>query len=74
MKLIKLETKDQFFQLKKRDLVIVQWNNNDIAVYKIYGLVDYDLVLCKRRNYFIAIDMYLQGKSKAKEAWLIKGE
>lgn len=78
MKFIKLETKEQFENLKKGDIVIVDWVNDEtpLEAYKIHGIIEgYDsgkeLILNKKRNHYIIISLYLAGKSKAREAWLI---
>lgn len=77
MKFTKLETKEQFNKLKKDDPVLVNWGINiPPELYQIYGLIndDKELLLCKSRNHYFIISMYLDGKSSAKEAYLVTQE
>lgn len=69
----KLATVDQFKELKKGDMVIVLWKKGDLNAYKIHGIINdnKELLLSKKRNHYFIIDMYLNGESFAKEAWLV---
>jgi hypothetical protein len=81
MKLVKLETKEQFEQLKKGDIVMVQWRPNSreykkgtpITVNKIWGINhSNELILNHRTNSYFDIDLYLRGESYALEVCIIE--
>lgn len=79
MKITKLETKEQFDQLKKGDLVIAEWKDyakeskdSPITSTKIWGINgNYELILNSRTNSYFCINRYLNGESACKEAFKI---
>ena len=80
MQIIKLESQEQFDQLKKGDLVVVEWkpssleykNGRPITTNRIWGVNELnELILNRRTNSYFSIDMYLEGTSQAREAYLL---
>lgn len=80
MKSIKLENQEQFNKLKKGDVVVVQWKKDSWA-YKQYGEITHhniwgineadELILNFRRNIYFDVEYFLQGRSYAKEVYLM---
>ncbi|MED4572829.1 hypothetical protein P9302_25795 [Brevibacillus agri] len=80
MQINKLESKEQFDQLKKGDIVVVEWKPSSMEHRKgrpitsnhIWGMHNgNELILDKRTNSYINVDMYLRGESHAKEVYVL---
>ncbi|MFB0841806.1 hypothetical protein [Paenibacillus oleatilyticus] len=83
MKFIKLETAEQLKSLKKGDIVLVEWKeiareyrpNRPITHHSIHGVnMLGEVILNAGNNSYFDIEWYLQGKSTAKEVWLVSHE
>lgn len=81
MQIIKLTTKEQLESLKKNDKLIVEWcynpssghEFNEITMTKILGINhNRELIVRRKNNLYFNIDMFLEGVSCAKEAYLVK--
>jgi len=81
MQFVKLETRDQFMDLKKGDCVIVEWKpgskeyklGTPITANNIHGMHNgNELILNKKSNSYFNIDMLLRGESNASQAYLIQ--
>lgn len=81
MQFIKLESREQFDQLQKNDILIVKWKErakeyregNAITHNSIWGINDINEVILNRRtNSYFNINMYLNGESYAEEVYLVK--
>ncbi|HFJ9331853.1 TPA: hypothetical protein ACGW5B_005314 [Bacillus paranthracis] len=80
MNFVKLETQEQFDQLKKSDVVIVKWKQG-ARQYKELGEITHhasctinrinELILNVRRNDYLSIDNYLTGRSWAEEIYVV---
>lgn len=67
----RLLNQEQFNKLKKGDFVIVDWGFK-LSAYKIHGILPgNELLLSKKKNHYFIIDMYLDGTSNAKIAYLV---
>jgi hypothetical protein len=82
MKIIKLEKKEDFLNLKKGHFILVKWsdyyyehtpNCSRVAVYKILEIKEKNNnIICKLpENHYFNWDEYLKGKSVAKEVYLV---
>lgn len=80
MKLVKLESQEQFDTLKKGDIIIVKWRAGSLEYKKgnefaHYSMVEInrsnEIILQKRGNIYFIIHLYLDGSSQAAEAFVI---
>lgn len=80
MQFIKLETQDQFNQLKKGNVVICRWKEGS-RQYKELGEITHhnfyeinrlnEMILNKFRNDYFNISMYLECNSSVSEVYLV---
>lgn len=84
MIITKLETREQFNKVDENSLLIVQWGagshakhlGETITAGKVYEVKPhYDEVIVRiKDNLYFNIQMYLDGKSGAKEVYLVEDE
>lgn len=84
MIITKLETREQFDKVGKDSLLIVQWGAGSHAKHlgeiitagKVYTAIPRldEVVVRKKDNLYFNIQMYLDGKSGAKEVYLVEPE
>lgn len=81
MKVIKMTSEEQLKSLQKGDRLIVEWKEGSsaykkgepITMTKIWGINHISEVIVRLKdNLYFSIENYLNGKSVAKEAWLVK--
>lgn len=82
MKFIKLTEKNQFEELKRGDLIIVEWSNYYVEhVQGVKKIMSYNIyenkkicneIICQRRyNHYFNYNMYLNGESNALEVYKV---
>ena len=82
MKFELMNTKEQFIDIKKGELILVKWAENwvrhtprskKVTLYSIYDIKHYDEeVICQRKdNHYFNYDRYLQGVSGALEVYRV---
>lgn len=83
MQIIKLTTREQLLALKKGDKLIVQWTYHtatghkfeEITMTEIWGLNNIPEVIVRSKdNLYFNIEAFLEGRSCAKEIYLVKGD
>jgi hypothetical protein len=83
MQIIKLIQREQFELLKRGDKLIVQWayhsttghKFDEITMTEIWGLNhNHEVIVRKKDNLYFSVEMFLEGLSCAKEAYLVKGD
>ena len=81
MQLVLLEEQAQFDQLKKDDIIIVQWKPGSYEYKKNHVIGHYSMVEINRNNEIILrvkdnvyfnIEMYLAGTSNTAEAYVVQ--
>lgn len=81
MEIVKLTTKEQLKELKRNDMLIVQWKEGStafkkgepITITRIYGVNHINEVIVRLKdNLYFNIDMYLENNSVALEAYQVK--
>lgn len=82
---IKLETKEQFMNLKGGDQIVVKWSDHwvdhtpkakKVMTYNIYqnkGQCD-EIICQKKDNHYFNYLMHLEGRSAAEEVYLISNQ
>jgi len=81
MQIIKLTTKEQLQSLKRNDRLIVEWIDGSqaarigepITMTRIFGINHINEVIVRLKdNLYFSIDIFVEGKSSAKEVYLVK--
>ena len=82
MKIELLDSKEQFKNLKKGELILVKWSDNwvrhtprskNVMFYNVYdNKHDQEEIICQRKdNHYFNYDRYLQGLSGALEVYRV---
>jgi hypothetical protein len=83
MQIVKLTTREQLESLKKGDKLIVQWafnpnsgrKFNEITMTEIWGINHiHEVIVRAKDNLYFSIGTFLEGKSFAREVYLVKGD